>query len=155
MSFTFYKVIQVLRIDYPEWKQSTIMQVMLSRSAWELTPELKHADLLLQEGSLEESIISRFSTNSGRPTVPVRVYLRLMFLKSYLGLSYEALVPEVSHNLMYRIFCRIPDERNVPDDSSLVKITKKYGGQTVDETIRRIIRTTGGKKRTNSRKATH
>ena len=63
---------------------------------------------MLEDETYEEPIIKRFNTLRGRPTVPVLVYIRMMFLKHYAGMSYEDLSVEVMRNLMYRFFCRIP-----------------------------------------------
>lgn len=123
----------MLLLDYPEWSQPTVAQVLILKTAYELTPELKKVDQLLQNESFEEPIIQRFNTHLGCPTVPVRVYILLMFLKYYLGLSFEDLVPEVTHNLMYRFFCRAPLEQKVPDDTALMKITTKYDEDTIAE----------------------
>lgn len=129
----------MLILDYPEWSQSTVTQTLIPKTAYELTPELKQTDKLLQNETFEEPITKRFNTQRGRHTVPVRVYLRLMFLKHYMGFSYEELVLEVTHNLMYRFFCRIPIEQKVPDNTALVKITTKYGDEVIDEINQRLL----------------
>ncbi len=90
----------MLILDCPEWTQPTIAQVLIPKEAYELTPELEKIDKLLQNESFEEPIFDRFNTQRGRPTVPLRAYLRLMFLKYYLSISYEDLVPEMTHNLI-------------------------------------------------------
>lgn len=63
------KVINMLILDYPEWVQPTVVQVLISKAAYELTPELKKVDQLLQNESFEEPIIKGFNTKRGRPTV--------------------------------------------------------------------------------------
>lgn len=70
----------------------------------------------------------------------------MMFLKHYTGLSYEDLVPEVPHNIMYRFFCRIPIEQKVPDPTALMKITTKYGEEVIDEINQRLIKSLVDKK---------
>jgi IS5 family transposase len=134
------KVITMLILDYPEWIQPTVAQVLIPKAAYQLTPELEKIDKLLQDESYEEPIIKRFGTQRGRPTVPVRVYIRMMFLKHYIGLSYEELVEEVTHNIMYRFFCRIPIEQKVPDATALMKITTKYGEKVVEEINQRLLK---------------
>jgi len=129
----------MLILDYPEWSQHSIVSVLVPEVAYALTPELKRVDEILQDEAFEAPIIERFDTQLGRPTVPVRVYIRLIFLKSYLGLSYEDLVPEVTHNLMYRNFCRIPIEQKVPDETALMKITTRYGEDIVNEINRKLL----------------
>lgn len=142
----------MLILDYPEWLQPTVTQVLIPKSAYELTPELDQVDKLLQDETFEEPIVKRFNTQRGRPTVPVRVYLRLMFLKHYTGLSYEDLVPEVTHNLMYRFFCRISIEQKVPDATALMKITTKYGEEVINEINQQLIKFLVDKKLIKGRK---
>jgi IS5 family transposase len=146
------KVIDMLILDYPEWIQHSIFQALIPEVAYKLTPELAQVDKLLQDESFEEPIIKRFNTQHGRPTVPVRVYLRMMFLKHYTGLSYEDLQPEVTHNLMYRFFCRIPLEQKVPDNTALMKITTKYGEEVSDEINQRLLESLIEKKLIKGRK---
>lgn len=138
--------------DYPEWLQPTVAQVLIPKAAYQLTPELEQIDKLLQDESFEEPIVDRFNTQRGRPTVPVRVYIRMMFLKHYTGLSYEDLVPEVTHNLMFRFFCRIPIEQKVPDATALMKITTKYGEEVIDEMNQQLLKSLVQKKLIKGRK---
>jgi IS5 family transposase len=142
----------MLILDYPEWSQYPLALQLIPKSVYELTPELAKIDDLLQDESFEEPIINRFKTRRGRPTVPVRVYLRMMFLKAFLGLSYEDLVPEVDHNLMYRCFCRIPLEQKVPDATALMKITTKYGEEVIRDINQRLIQLLVEKKLVKGRK---
>jgi transposase, IS5 family len=142
----------MLILDYPNWKQTSIMQILIPKEAYALTPELKVIDEMLQDETFEVPIIERFNTQRGRPTVPVRVYLRMMFLKHFTGLSYEDLQPEVNHNLMYRMFCRIPIEQKAPDATALMKITTKYGEEVMNELNQRLLKHLVDKKAINGRK---
>ena len=136
----------MLILEYPEWSQLTVAQALIPKSIYELTPELAQIDKLLKNETFEEPIIEKFDTQLGRPTVPVRVYLRIMFLKHYTGLSYEELVPEVTHNLMYRFFCRIPIEQKVPNNTTLNKITTKYGEDIVEKINQQLLKYLADKK---------
>lgn len=143
----------MLIFDYPDRAQSTLSLSAYSQNcAYELTPELSAIDKLLDDETLEEPIVSWFKSRRGRPTVPVRVYLRMMFLKHYKGLSYEDLEIEVMRNLMYRIFCRIPLEQDVPDATALMKITTKYGEDFIQEINQRLLQSLVKKKMITSRK---
>lgn len=142
----------MLILDYPEWFQPTVAQVLIPKEAYRLTPELEQIDKLLEDETFEAPIVERFNTQRGRPTVPVRAYLRMMFLKHYTGLSYEDLVPEVTHNLMFRFFCRIPIEQKVPDATALMKITTKYGEEVIEEINQRLLRSLVEKKLIKGRK---
>lgn len=60
-------------------------------------------------------------------------YLRMMCLKRRFNLSYETLVREVSDSFMWRRFCHLSIEGRIPDDKTLIKLTRKYGEDTLDE----------------------
>lgn len=123
----------MLILDYPDWDKPTIFETMLLETLFSMTDELKVMDELLNDPSLEQPIVDRFETTVGRPTVPVRVYIRMMVLKFYLGLSFEDLSVTIAKTPMYKKFCRIPMDQNVPTDTALMKITKKYGAEIVKE----------------------
>jgi len=142
----------MLILDYPDWIQSTLSFQLIPKAAYEMTPELSMVDKLLEDETYEEPIIKRFNTLRGRPTVPVRVYIRMMFLKHYAGMSYEDLSVEVMRNLMYRFFCRIPFEQKVPDATALMKITTKYGEVTISEINQRLLQSLVRKKLLTGRK---
>jgi IS5 family transposase len=50
----------------------------------------------------------------------MEVYLRLMFLKFRYRLGYETLCREVSDSIMWRRFCRIPLDGQVPHATTLM-----------------------------------
>ncbi len=138
--------------DYPDWIQSTLSLQLIPKAAYEMTPELAIIDKLLEDETFEEPIVKRFNTLRGRPTVPVRVYLRMMFLKYHRGMSYEDLSIEVMRNLMYRVFCHIPLEQKVPDATALMKITTKYGEEVISEINERLLQSLASKKLLTGRK---
>lgn len=142
----------MLILDYAEWNQVDIVHTMIPKAIYELSPMLGQADLMFQRASFEEPIVKRFTTSRGRPTIPLRVYLRLMFLKRFTGLCYDELVKEVTHNLMYRFFCRIPIERRVPDPTTLMRITRKYGEANIAEINRQLLKSLSDQKLLRSRK---
>ena len=49
-----------------------------------------------------------FDPELGRPSTPMEVYLRMMFLKFRYRLGFESLCREVSDSITWRRFCRIP-----------------------------------------------
>ncbi len=55
----------------------------------------------------------------------------MMYLKHSRKLSYETLVKEVSSSIAWRIFCRIPLDREVPDRSTLIKLTRRFGPEVI------------------------
>lgn len=123
----------MLILDYPDWERPTLFEEFLPKTLFELTPELVEIDLLLNNPVFEEPIISKFNTLLGRPTVPVRVFIRMMVLKFYLCVSYEDLSVVVTKTPMYKRFCHIPMEMDAPTDTAMMKITKKYGEEIIRE----------------------
>jgi len=54
-----------------------------------------------------------------------------MYLKHRYQLGYEVLVKEVSDSLAWRRFCHLALDDRVPDSTTLIKLTHKYGTDTV------------------------
>jgi IS5 family transposase len=74
-----------------------------------------------------------FNPTHGRPSTPIQVYLRLMFLKFRHGLGSESLCREVSDSITWRRFCRIPLDGVVPHPTTtLMKLTTRCGTTAVD-----------------------
>jgi transposase, IS5 family len=89
-------------------------------------------DELLDEERLLEPFRARLRARTGRPTIPIETYVRLMFLKHRYGLGYETLCREVSDSLTWRRFCRVPLDGRVPDPTTL-KLTRRLGPELVEE----------------------
>jgi IS5 family transposase len=66
-------------------------------------------------------------------------YLRLMVVKQRHGWGYETLLREVSDSLHLRRFCLIGLDRAVPDESTVRKLTRRLGDETVNEITRALI----------------
>ncbi|MDE3056749.1 MAG: hypothetical protein KGJ59_02160 [Bacteroidota bacterium] len=58
-------------------------------SLYELDEELKQVDQVLSQQELLQLFDDVFSATIGRPATPISVYLRMQYLKSRFGLSYE------------------------------------------------------------------
>ncbi len=56
-----------------------------------------------------------------------------MYLKYRYRLGYETLVKEVKDSLTWRRFCHLLLKDHVPDDTTLIKLTRRYGEDTLDE----------------------
>jgi IS5 family transposase len=76
----------------------------------------------------------------GRPSIPMATYVRLMYLKDTTGWGYEALMAEVSDSLQLRRFCRIAVIEEVPDESTVRKLTRRLGHEVVDEATRAVMK---------------
>ncbi|MCA1699783.1 MAG: transposase [Actinobacteria bacterium] len=79
------------------------------------------------------------SADHGRPTIAIETYVRLMVLKQRHGWGYRTLVAEVSDSIHLRRFCRIALSERVPDESTVRKLTRRIGPQTVNDMTRELI----------------
>jgi transposase, IS5 family len=87
-----------------------------------------------------EAAASGTSTaDHGRPTIAIETYVRLMVLKQRHGWGYRTLVAEVSDSIHLRRFCRIALTQRVPDESTVRKLTRRIGPETVNDMTRELI----------------
>jgi IS5 family transposase len=98
---------------------------------FQMNEELTKVDKLLDDERFFAPFQERFDTRMGRPTTAVSTYVRMMYLKHRYGLGYEVLVKEVSDSLAWRRFCHLTLGDSVPDSTTLIKLTHKYGADTV------------------------
>jgi IS5 family transposase len=108
----------------------------------ELPEDLAALDVLLGDPALFQPIAvdwRREAVSHGRPTIPMETYVRLMVIKQRTGWGYETLVREVSDSLHLRRFCLIALGERVPDESTVRKLTRRLGGEVVDELTRCVI----------------
>ena len=121
----------MLRIDNSSQQKPSLWETVLPPQLFQLNEELTQIDKLLEDDRFFAPFRQRFYTRTGRPTVAVATCLRLMYLKHRYGLGYEALVKEVSDSLAWRRFCHLDLGDRVPDSTTLIKLTHKYGADTV------------------------
>ena len=81
----------------------------------------------------------RLVLTEGRPTIALETYVRLMVLKAGYRWGYRTLVAEVSDSIHLRRFCRISRSERVPDESTVRKLTRRIGPETVAEMTRALI----------------
>jgi transposase, IS5 family len=114
----------------------------------ELPGDLAALDRLLAEPGLLEPIVARFRReveagravlSDGRPTLAMETYVRLMVLKQRYRWGYRTLVAEVSDSIHLRRFCRIALSERLPDESTVRKLTRRLGPETVSELTRALI----------------
>jgi IS5 family transposase len=87
-----------------------------------------------------EALLTGVSTaDHGRPTLAIETSVRLMVLKHRYGYGYRSLVAEVSDSIHLRRFCRIALCERVPDESTVRKLTRRIGAETVNELTRALI----------------
>lgn len=111
----------------------SLWESVLPAELRELPPELGKVDAILDDDRFLAPFRSRLTARSGRPTIPVETYLRLMYLKYRYGLGYETLCKEVADSFTWRRFCRIAVDGRVPDPSTLMKLTKRLGPGLLEE----------------------
>jgi IS5 family transposase len=111
------------------WEWESVLRPELFR----LNEELTEVDRLLNDERFFAPFKARFDTRLGRPTVPVATYLRLMYLKRRYQMGYETLVKEVHDSFAWRRFCHLSLDERVPDATTLIKLSHKYGDDTLRE----------------------
>ncbi len=73
---------------------------MLPAEVRRLSPLLEHVDRWLDDEVFFAPFREHFSALFGRPSIPVEVYLRMMFLKFQYRMGYESLCREVGLDLV-------------------------------------------------------
>jgi len=115
----------------------------------ELPEDLAALDVLLADHELLWPIVERWQQEfretgrlvltEGRPTIAMETFIRLMVLKQCYRWGYRTLVAEVSDSIHLRRFCRISLSERVPDESTVRKLTRRIGAETVAELTRALI----------------
>jgi transposase, IS5 family len=125
------------------WDESLPVEVK------ELPEDLAVLDVLLADPELLWPLAERWQREfretgrlvltEGRPTIALESYVRLMVLKQRYRWGYRTLVAEVSDSIHLRRFCRISLSERVPDESTIRKLTRRIGAETVAELTRALI----------------
>ena len=115
----------------------------------ELPEDLAVLDGLLADPELLWPLVERWREEfretgravltEGRPTIALETFVRLMLLKQRYRWGYRTLVAEVSDSIHLRRFCRISLSERVPDESTVRKLTRRIGSETVSEMTRGLI----------------
>jgi len=131
--------------EQPEclWDDALPVEVKL------LPEDLAALDVLLSDPELLGPIVERWQQEfretgrlvltDGRPTIAMETYVRLMVLKARYRWGYRTLVAEVSDSIHLRRFCRISLAERVPDESTVRKLTRRIGVETVSALTRGLI----------------
>jgi transposase, IS5 family len=127
----------------------TLWDELLPVEARRLPEDLARIDELLGDRRLLRPIAAhwqreaeargRSAAGHGRPTIAMETYVRLMVVKQRSGWGYETLVREVSDSLHLRRFCLIPLHAQVPDESTIRKLTRRLGPAVAAELTRALI----------------
>jgi transposase, IS5 family len=123
----------------------------------ELPADLAALDRVLSDPELMMVMLERWRQEvvetgravlwDGRPTIAMETYVRLMVLKARYRWGYRSLVAEVSDSIHLRRFCRISLGERVPDESTVRKLARRIGAETVNELTRSLIETALREKR--------
>jgi IS5 family transposase len=113
--------------------QPTLWESMLPEELRRLPAELARVDVLLDDERFFAPFRAYFDVTFGRPSIPIEVYLRLMFLKFRYRLGYESLCAEVADSIGWRLFARIGIDGKVPHPTTLMKITTRCGSEVVEQ----------------------
>lgn len=134
-----------LLAEQPEclWDEALPLEVK------QLPEDLAALDVLLADPEVLWPLVERWQREfretgrlvltEGRPTIPLESYVRLMVLKQRYRWGYRSLVAEVSDSIHLRRFCRIALSERVPDESTVRKLTRRIGAETVAEMTRALI----------------
>ena len=121
----------MLRLDNNSQEQPSFWESVLPPELFQMNEELTEVDRLLNDDRFFAPFREKFDIRIGRPTTAVATYLRLMYLKYRYQLGYEALVKEVKDSFAWRRFCHLSLDEKVPDSTTLIKLTHRYGEETV------------------------
>ncbi|NMH98255.1 ISNCY family transposase [Pseudonocardia acidicola] len=110
----------------------SLWEAVLPAEVLRLPEELARVDALLDDPAFFAPFVPLFDPRLGRPSTPMEVYLRLMFLKFRYRLGYESLCREVANSITWRRCCRIPLDGRVPHPTTLMKLTTRCGAAAVD-----------------------
>jgi transposase, IS5 family len=118
----------------------SLWEAVLPAELRQLPPELARVDAILEDDRFLAAFRSRLTATTGRPTIPIETYLRLMFLKHRYRMGYETLVREVADSFTWRRFCRIAIDGRVPDSTTLIKLTKRLGPGLLGELNEELLK---------------
>jgi IS5 family transposase len=121
----------MLRLDNSSQQNPSLWESVLPPELFQMNEELIQVDRLLDDERFFTPFREKFGTTMGRPTTAVATYLRMMYLKHRYQLGYEVLVKEVRDSFVWRHFCHLDLGDRVPDSTTLIKLTHKYGEGTV------------------------
>ena len=110
----------------------------------EFEPVLARLDQLLDDDTLFQAVRRDLARRrprtlqTGRPSTPVEVILRLLIVRRLYGWSYRETEHFVGDSLVLRQFCRLGLER-VPDDTTLLRWAAFIQPVTLDQLLDHVV----------------
>ena len=120
--------IPLLRVTTPPL---ATWDALLPDQATRLPAELARIDAYLDDERFLAPWRAHFHARLGRPSVPIPTLLRLVYLKHRYQLGYQSLCREVSDSISWRRFARIPLDQPVPHPTTLSKLVRRAGPDTI------------------------
>lgn len=123
----------------------------------ELSPELKKIDSYLEDEKvyrlIRDDLAKRYpkTKETGRPSTPAEVVLRMLVVKRLYGYSYAETERVVRDSLSLRQFCRVY-MNDVPDEKTLIRWAKVIQAKTLEKFNERIMQLAVERKVTRGRK---
>lgn len=117
----------------------SLWESLLPSEVLRMPAELARVDELLDDPALLEPFVPYFDPRYGRRSIPMEMFLRLMYLKYRYRLGFETLCREVADSVSWRRFCHIPLDVSVPDPSTLKKIAKRCGPAAIEGVNRALL----------------
>src|SRR5512135_3170842 len=130
---------------------------MVAALSLKMEPVLARLDKLLDDdvlfGEVRVDLAQRYphTQQTGRPSTPVEVILRLIIVKHLYGWSYEETEYNVSDSLVLRQFCRVYLNA-VPDDTTLIKWANLMQPETLHALLDHVTELARSLKVTRGRK---
>lgn len=121
--------------------QPSLWEAILPDACLGPPAELARVDQLLDDPAFLAPLTGHFHPRSGRPSIPLDTYLRIMFLKFRYGLGDELVCREVQDSICWQRFCRIPLGGQVPHPTTLIKLTRRVGEQAVSGLNQALLHT--------------
>lgn len=96
----------------------------------------KHVDFSF----VNEEAARHYHPERGRPSFPPEVLFRILFLEVWANLSDLQVCRELRYNVLYRWFCGLGWEDEVPDDTTLVVFRRRLGEEGFRRLFERVVR---------------
>lgn len=118
--------------------QPSFMDAEISRALPKEHPLLAIRELV-DFAMVEEETKHLYSPDNGRPSYAPEVLFRLLFLEVWANLSDVQVCRETQYNLLYRVFCGIGWDDQVPDDTTLVVFRRRLGEDVFRKLFERVV----------------